>query len=567
LDQVQKGELGVVDRNLARPVSRRAFLEVLALGSGAALLSACGPNVPSAAPTAVAAKPAAAATPAAAVTPVAAAAAATPAPGVTTAAQPKAGGRLVAAKLGDVANLDGHYWSPNGGLHVWMSYDTLARYDANLKPQPQLAESWDVSSDFKQVTVNLRKGVTYHSGREFTADDVVWNLQRALDPKITVGIITGFFGPDPTFTAKDKYTVVMQTSQPWPTVFDMFHVVNMLDKENTDVGSNTQTKAVGTGPFVMAEYRQGESMRFTKNPNYWQTGRPYLDEILVNVRADAQAMVADLEAGTANLIYQPTLQDYQRLKADSKYGAQFLTPAAGMYQIQPNVTFKPLDDKRVRQALNYALDRKRITDTVLLGLVGPEDLPWPTTSPAYEADKNARYTFDLDKAKALLAQAGVSNLSLDFVFAPTLPEYATIAQIYQSDLAKIGVTLNVKSMQIAALFDTIHHQTYNGLYTLNDSWAAMEPVSMLAVGASLNPKINNAGFNDESYTQMVAKTLSEPDAAKRKQMYSQINDFILDQSFGIPVAPSTSREVHQSSVQGLEFRLNDVMYMGNVWMG
>ena len=122
-------------------------------------------------------------------------------------------------------------------------------------------------------------------------------------------------------------------------------------------------------------------------------------------------------------------------------------------------------------------------------------------------------------------------------------------------------------MDIAALFDAIHSQKYNGVYTLNDSWAAMEPVSMLAVGASLNPKINNAGFSDETYTQMVAKTFSEPDAAKRKQNYSQINDFILDQCFGIPIAPTTSREIHQSTVHGLEFRLNDVMYLGNVWMG
>jgi peptide/nickel transport system substrate-binding protein len=535
----------------ARQVSRRAFLEAVGLGTGAVVLSACAPIAPQvSAPTSA---------------PPAAATGATPA--AAAANQPKAGGKLVAAKLGDVANLDGHYWSPNGGLHVWLAYDTLARYDDNLKPQPQLAESWDVSSDLKQVTLNLRKGVMYHSGREFTADDVVWNLKRALDPKITVGIITGFFGQDPTFTAKDKYTVVMQTSQPWPTVYDMLHVVNMLDKENTDVASNAQTKAVGTGPFVLQEYRQGESMRFTKNPNYWQSGKPYLDEILVNVRSDAQSMVADLESGNTHLIFQPTLQDFQRLKADAKYQAQFLKPAAGMYQIQPNVTFKPLDDKRVRQALKYALDRKRIADTVLLGLVGPEDLPWPTNSPAYEEAKNAMYAFDLDKAKALLTQAGVSDLQLDFVYAPTTPEYATIAQIYQSDLAKIGVTLNVKNMEIAALFDVIHHQKYNGFYTLNDSWAAMEPVSMLAVGASLNPKINNAGFKDEQYTQLVAQTAAEPDAAKRKQMYSQLNDFILDQAFGFPIAPTTSRILSQAALHGVEFRLNDVMYLGNAWMG
>src|SRR5262249_46843484 len=160
----------------------------------------------------------------------------------------------------------------------------------------------------------------------------------------------------------------------------------------------------------------------------------------------------DLESGAADLAYNVTLQDYVRLKSDNKYLAQLLTPAAGMYQMQPNVTAKPLDDKRVRQALNYAIDRKRIADTVLLGLVGIQDLPWPPTSPAYEAAKNNLYAFDLDKAKSLLGQAGVSNLELEFVYAPTLPEYGIIAQVYQSDLAKIGITLSVKQMDIAALF-------------------------------------------------------------------------------------------------------------------
>jgi peptide/nickel transport system substrate-binding protein len=554
----------VVDHEHSHQVSRRAFLTIFGASTGAVVLAACGgaaaPSVPTAAPasapTAASASKPAATTPAAAGQPTAA-----------TTAQPRSGGTLQAARLGDVANLDGHYWSPNGGLHVWMAYDTLARYDQSLKPQPQLAESWDVSPDGKQITVKLRQGVTYHSGREFTSDDVVWNLQRALNPKITVGILGGFFGQDPTFTAQDKYTVLLQTSQPWPTVFDMFHVVNMLDKDNTDVASNTQTKAVGTGPFVFQEWKQGESMRFTKNPNYWQSGKPYLDEIVVNVRKDAQSMVADLEGGVLHLVYEPTLQDYTRLKSDASYAAQLLLPAAGMYQIQPNVTFKPLDDKRVRQALNYAIDRKRIADTVLLGLVGPEDLPWPSASPAYEEAKNNVYAQDLDKAKSLLTQAGVSNLTLDFAYAPTVPEYGTIAQIYQGDLAKIGVTMNIQMMDIAALFDSIHNQKYNGVYTLNDSWAAMEPVSMLAAGASLNPRINNAGFKDDQYTQLVDSAKSEPDASKRKQIYSQINDYVLDQSFGLPVAPSTDRIVSKANVHDIGMGLNNVMRLEGTWMG
>ena len=395
----------------------------------------------------------------------------------------------------------------------------------------------------------------------------MWNLTRALDPKLTVGILGGFFGADPTFTAKDKHTVVLQTSQPWPTVFDMFHVVNMLDKDTTNSTSNVQEKVVGTGPFVFQEWRQGDSTRFTKNKNYWQSGRPYLDEIVVNVRKDAQSMVADLESGAADLVYNVTLQDFRRLGSDSKYKAQLLTPAAGMYQMQPNTTFKPLDDKRVRQALNYAIDRKRIADTVLLGLVGTQDLPWPATSPAYEAAKNNIYAFDLDKAKSMLNEAGITSLQLEFIYAPTLPEYATIAEIFQADLAKIGVTLNVKQMDIAALFDQIHNQKYGGFYTLNDSWAAMEPVSMLAAGASLNPKKNNAGFYDEQWTRLTASAAAEPDVAKRKQIYSQINDYILDQSFGIPIAPSTSRVVTKASVHDLEFGLNDIMRLSNTWIG
>src|SRR5579859_2301494 len=549
---------------MQRKVSRRALLALLGAGAGAIGLSACASPVPSAPASGAAPTSAAAPTaPAAA----AAAAAATSTSTTSTSGQPRSGGKLVAAKLGDVANLDGHYWSPNGGLHVWLSYDTLARYDQSLTPQPQLAESWDVSSDLKQITVNLRKGVTFHSGREFNADDVIWNLTRALDPKITVGIIGGFFAPGVTFAAKDKNRVLLQSPQPWPTVFDMFHVVQMLDKENTDVASNKQTKAVGTGPFVFQEWRQGESMRFTRNPNYWQSGHPYLDEIVVNVRKDAQAMLADLESGAADLVYNVGLQDFLRLKSDTNYQAQLLSPPAGFYQIQPNVKFKPLDEKRVRQALNYALDRKRIADTVLLGLVGPENLPWPANSPARASSRNNTYVFDLNKAKSLLGQAGVSNLTLDFVYAPTLPEYATIAQVYQADLAQIGVTLNVVSMDIAALFDSIHNQKYNGFYTLNDSWAAMEPVSLLSSGASLNYKINNAGFKDDQYSQLVATAGAEADAAKRKQMYSQLNDYILDQSFGMPIAPSTSRVITKASVHGVEFRMNDVMTFANTWMG
>jgi ABC-type transport system substrate-binding protein len=95
----------------------------------------------------------------------------------------------------------------------------------------------------------------------------------------------------------------------------------------------------------------------------------------------------------------------------------------------------------------------------------------------------------------------------------------------------------------------------------------MEPVSLLASGASLNAKINNAGFKEDQYTQLVTSAGAEPDAAKRKQLYSQLNDYLLDQSFGMPIAPSTSRVITKASVHGIEFRMNDVMTFANTWIG
>ena len=176
-------------------VSRRSALRMLAALGGVTLVAACGPTAPSAAPTsaatAAAAKPAATPPPAA----PAGATAAAPAPAATVAATspaagaPKTGGTLRVAIGADPASLDGHLYAAGRFDTTWLIYDRLTEYDLNLKPQPMLAESWDVSSDAKKIKLNLRKGVTYHDGREFTSDDVKYNFLRVRDPKVGAGAV------------------------------------------------------------------------------------------------------------------------------------------------------------------------------------------------------------------------------------------------------------------------------------------------------------------------------------------------------------------------------------------
>jgi ABC-type transport system substrate-binding protein len=141
-----------------------------------------------------------------------------------------------------------------------------------------------------------------------------------------------------------------------------------------------------------------------------------------------------------------------------------------------------------------------------------------------------------------------------------------MGQIYQADLAKIGVTLNLKSLQIVQMLDTIQHQTYNGLYTLNDPWASMEPATLFTSSSSAGYRKNNGGYKNDRYTELVTAVSTEADAAKRKQMYPQLNDFLLDEAFHMPVTQSPGRIVTTASVHDVEHRQMDRFMLTNAWI-
>src|SRR5579859_2056599 len=476
-------------------LSRRRALQLLGAGSGGMLLAACTTAAPPANPTTVAV-----ATPVAQVKPTAAAVAASTA-STSPAGAPKTGGTLRALQAGDLASLDGHYYTTGNGLSAWIIYETLTAYDDNLKPQPALAESWELSPDGTQITLALRKGVQFHTGRELTSDDVLYNLNRILDFKLTAGIITGFVPPETTWAARDKYTVTLTTKKPWAAVFDFFQVLNIIDKETAE-GPDARTKAVGTGPFTFVEWVQGDHVSYGKNKNYWQSGVPYLDGITLGIAKDQQSMVAQFEAGAADFVVNPPLRDFARLAADPQYQVLELPNPAAFWMLQPNSTRAPMTDKRVRQALNFAIDRQRMVDTVLLGLSRAQDLPWPASSPASEPQKYTSYTFDLDKARSLLAAAGASNWTLDLLYSTVSLEAAGFAQIYQADLAKIGVNGVIRTLEPAALLDAWHTQNF-GLYYASDPWSNLEPVTQFTSGSTTNYRGNNGGFLDDNYSQLV----------------------------------------------------------------
>jgi peptide/nickel transport system substrate-binding protein len=199
-------------------------------------------------------------------------------------AQPKTGGTLRFAATADVPNLDGHQRSAALTDTVWTAYDRLIQYDANGKVQPMMAETRDLSSDFKQIKFNLRKGVQFHTGRELTSDDVKWNILRARDPKVASGSYVTWSNWFTGIETPDKNTLVLATDAPRPSMFDFFEWLNILDPVTME-GPDAKTKSVGTGPFVFVEWKQGESLTFARNANYWQTGKPSIDGFVARIYA------------------------------------------------------------------------------------------------------------------------------------------------------------------------------------------------------------------------------------------------------------------------------------------
>ncbi len=529
-------------------MSRRAALRLLVPATGAAVVFACvGPSAAPPAAPAPTSGAAAAAAPAGGGGGPTAGAIAQP----SAVAAPKTGGTLRIGLASEPANVDGHIRTLGSDLTYWLAFDRLVDYDDKAQPVPGLAESWDVAPDYKTVTFHLRKGVSYHSGREFTSDDVKWNFLRVRDPKLggsTLGAYSGWWS---TIETPDKYTVTLKSDLPRPTLFDSLQLFNMLDQPSME-GPDAKSSAVGTGPFVLQEWVQGDHFAFVKNKNYWKSGKPYLDGVVSRVFRGEQPSMSGLEAGTIDAMRMTSVADVVRLKTDSKYNILEHPNPGTFYELGFSVPNPPFDNKVVRQALNYAFNRQYLAQTIYQGTAVPSALPWSTSSPAYEASKANAYPFDLDKAKSLLAQANISGLEMDVVLQNGQDLIQSMMQVYQADLSKLGIKLNLRLMEAAGWIDTVNNVKYTGVYFSGDNNAHVNPGTLWSSSPGWRPvPSNNSGWKNDQWTQLVTNLVTEPDPAKQKVLVPEMNDFVLDQSWIFALTSNPAILVTARNVQGL----------------
>jgi peptide/nickel transport system substrate-binding protein len=526
-------------------LSRRSALGLVAAGLGTVVLAACAPSAP-------ATTPPISTTSSGNATPGGAAAGAT--------SQPRSGGTLRYGADVDVNRLDPHF---RLGDVYYGVYDRLTQYDINHTVQPMLAESWDISSDFTTIKFNLRKGVMFHNGAELDSAAVKFNSERARDLPNTQLDEAKWWT---SIETPDKYTVIFKSDMPRPLAFDYFEFLNIAEPTTASATDN----AVGTGPFKFVEWKQKDSLTLVKNPNYWQSGKPYLDGIVMSVITDPQAMVTRFEGGSLDVANNMSVTDFLRLREQPASYTPYTFSAGNFSCLGMNCQVAPWDNKKARQALLYAVDRVRWANTVQKGLEPPLTLPWPKTSPAYDDAKANAFQFDLDKAAAMLKAAGVTGpVTGDVIMNNSSAELASFAQIIQSDFAKLGITLTLKPQDSAAYLDVVNNWRYQGFWLGGGSFAQLDPGTAFTKSRALSVTGNSSAFSapvNAAAVELVGRATTEADPAKRKQIYTELNDMLLDEAYILVMSPTTNRLMATSKVKGISSTLHSAQKWWEVWL-
>ena len=384
-------------------------------------------------------------------------------------AEPKSGGSVVYGIESDIPSLDPHITFGGSNKRVVMSvFEGLVKRDRAgidldsrpfVRPAigPALATSWEVLDGGTRYRFHLREGVTFHDGTAFDADAVVFNFRRVIDPEFEhfferASALRGSpFRHLKSVEAVDAMTVDLVLEKPWgPFLSQLGTFLSpglplMLSPESVRQHGNegANSHPAGTGPFKITEIDPGVKIVAERNESYWDQPLPYLDRITYVVMPEQSTRVFALESGEVDIVTQLAPDNIERL-GESFQVVQ--SPISNqMWYMAVNVDQPPLDDPRVRQAINYAIDREAITNDLLRGICIPSSGMAFPTSPLWKTEQ--RYPYDPEKAKALLAEAGLADGFRIAIRVPTsgssMLTPVPMAEWIQRDLAQVGIDLQI----------------------------------------------------------------------------------------------------------------------------
>jgi len=474
------------------------------------------------------------------------------------AAAKKRGGTLTVGMPNDWNTFDPHNLSFANFTLQQNLYDTLIRYDQSLKPLPGLAERWAVAPDGQSVTLTLRKGVKFHSGKDLTAADVVKTFEKAADKDRGSNMLPAVANVAGV-TAPDAGTVVIQFKKVSPEITDLLHAMAIIEPSAMD---SLKNRGSGTGPFKFVEWVPGDHTTLERNAAYWGAPAPWVDRVVFKVFSDSDAMVAALQSGICDLVVSLPPKDVSRLSKE--FNLVRGHPGALTYELRVNGTKPPFDKKEARQALLYAIDRKGVVETVLFGVSQPTVLPFSRASAAYDASTLAKYPFDLKKAKELLDRAGVKGGKAECLALPQFPELPAIGQILKADLAKIGFDVELVILDSTQYYKRV----LGGDFQLATSFSGntQKYPTRVALNSIYRTANNPVWGNNvpKAYVDAINEANGTVDPARQKAAFARLDAAILDEAWVVSIAYRQSVFGLARHVQDFAFTVDDMAVLEHV---
>lgn len=441
--------------------------------------------------------------------------------GGNSSAVPKQGGKLVVSTAqGGIPQLD-----PGAATFQWervlypLLWNGLTEVDKSGKVVPGLAAEWSSSPDLMTWTFTLRKGVTFTNGRALAPKDIVWNLQRIVDPK-NASLAASYLRPvfkGATESGADQVVVTLSRAD---SVLPMaISALRIIAPESV---STINTKPVGTGPFTVKSFVPDESLTLVRNKGYWGT-KPTLDEIDITASHDSAAAITALRTNDIQVLWNVATADAKPLTQDASVKMLTSDSTTQMQWLALDNSSAPFNNPKARQALAFAMDWKGTVNVAFSGFgqAAVNSEPIPTSSWAFDKSVTTTYKTDLSKAAQLFAEAGVKkgDTLTWWGIAGGYPEWNKEAQLLQQNLAKIGINLSIENNEVGTWVSKFipRGKKYPGLIIpnaggdLNDPSFAYDRIA-----------VNEVNYNNPELLKLSDEGRATADEAKRKDIYSQM---------------------------------------------
>ncbi|MBK9258382.1 MAG: ABC transporter substrate-binding protein [Polyangiaceae bacterium] len=474
-----------------------------------------------------------------------------PPPLVEKDAAPRRGGTLRFSLGEDVKTLDPARTIDQVSLIVGnLMHDTLLDFAPSNAPNPtalvpSLASSWSVSEDGKTLQFELREGVRFSDGQPVLAEDYAYGFDRLLAPETASPAAQFFRGIDGATARVEGHakevrgirvlgprTLEIHLERPDPSFPLLLALVGSTPQKRSHVervGQGISERPLGTGPFVLREFRPAQEVVLDRNPFYWNGDRPYLDSIRLRLNLPRETMLFAFLHGELDILDGRICSDAILLAREPAW-APFTErmPLPGTTADAMNTRRKPFDDKRVRQAFNYAISK---TDTERLsnGRAIPANGYLPPTVPGHDASRPV-WPHDPAKARKLLTEAGYAR-GLEVTFTTLRDEMAQkIALSMQADLAKVGVRMNIETLTFPAYINAVMQGHMEFAFS---SWTMDVPDPWDFLEVKFHSRMIDAGTNDSRYAnpevdRLLDAARTERNVEKRLSMYRQAENIIVD---------------------------------------